>query len=75
MFDIVVVILKEGHMSKRALRGIPIGECISSSQKIWNCFQALGNIPFAYAYSLVLVEIQASYSNFIRKSMLIAKQT
>ncbi|GFZ16860.1 amino acid permease 6 [Actinidia rufa] len=55
---------------KTSLTGIPVGEGVSSSQKIWNCFQALGNIAFAYAYSLVLVEIQASYSIFIRKSML-----
>lgn len=55
---------------KTSLTGVSVGDEVSSSQKIWSCFQAIGNIAFAYAYSLVLVEIQASYSIIICKSML-----
>ncbi|KAF5951858.1 hypothetical protein HYC85_009802 [Camellia sinensis] len=52
----------EGHHPKTSLTGIPTGEDgMTNSQKIWNTFQALGNIAFAYAFSNVLIEIQASF--------------
>ncbi|KAA8546439.1 hypothetical protein F0562_002822 [Nyssa sinensis] len=40
-----------------SLTGISIGT-VTQSQKIWRSFQALGDIAFAYSYSLVLIEIQ-----------------
>ncbi|KAK1371172.1 Amino acid transporter [Heracleum sosnowskyi] len=40
-----------------SLSGISIGTVIQT-QKIWRSFQALGEIAFAYSYSLRLVEIQ-----------------
>ncbi|PKI42465.1 hypothetical protein CRG98_037138 [Punica granatum] len=42
---------------KGSLTGVKIGE-ISKVRKIWRTFQALGNIAFAYSYSLILIEIQ-----------------
>jgi len=30
----------------------------SATQKIWMTFQALGNIAFAYSYTIILIEIQ-----------------
>ncbi|KAL6964156.1 Amino acid permease 6 [Sarracenia purpurea var. burkii] len=53
-----------GPHAKTGLTGVPIGEGVSGSEKIWKCFQALGNIAFAYAYSVVLVEIQVSWLFF-----------
>lgn len=38
-----------------------MGVDVSGSEKVWRTFQAIGDIAFAYAYSTVLVEIQASY--------------
>ncbi|PKU59611.1 amino acid permease 3 [Dendrobium catenatum] len=38
--------------------GTVVGVDVTSSQKIWNAFQALGDIAFAYSYSMVLIEIQ-----------------
>ncbi|CAM6097148.1 unnamed protein product [Calypogeia fissa] len=35
----------------------------TEAQKIWNIFIALGNIAFAYAYSMVLIEIQDTLRN------------
>ncbi|KAJ3695107.1 hypothetical protein LUZ60_000484 [Juncus effusus] len=35
-----------------------IGVDVDSAQKIWLALQALGNIAFAYSYSMVLIEIQ-----------------
>lgn len=37
--------------------GLPIGE-ITVARKTWRIFQALGNIAFAYSFSMVLIEIQ-----------------
>ncbi|KAL9667749.1 hypothetical protein QQ045_002114 [Rhodiola kirilowii] len=40
-----------------SLTGISIGT-VTESQKIWRSFQALGNIAFAYSFSMILIEIQ-----------------
>ncbi|KAK3427643.1 hypothetical protein EUGRSUZ_F03820 [Eucalyptus grandis] len=40
-----------------SLTGISIGT-VTSTQKLWRSFQALGDIAFAYSYSLILIEIQ-----------------
>ncbi|KAF5190515.1 Amino acid permease [Thalictrum thalictroides] len=42
-----------------SLTGISIG-AVTQTQKIWRSFQALGDIAFAYSYSIILIEIQAS---------------
>ena len=34
---------------------------------IWLVFQALGNIAFAYSYSMILIEIQVSYLFYWKK--------
>ena len=31
---------------------------ITVAQKVWQTFQALGDIAFAYSYSMILIEIQ-----------------
>ncbi|XP_059647480.1 amino acid permease 4-like [Cornus florida] len=53
----------ENGSIKGGLTGISIGTLthagtVTSTQKIWRSFQALGAIAFAYSYSLVLIEIQ-----------------
>ncbi|KAA8546440.1 hypothetical protein F0562_002821 [Nyssa sinensis] len=40
-----------------SLTGISIGT-VTQTEKIWRSFQALGDIAFAYSYSLILIEIQ-----------------
>uniref|UniRef100_M8AQU7 Amino acid transporter transmembrane domain-containing protein n=1 Tax=Aegilops tauschii TaxID=37682 RepID=M8AQU7_AEGTA len=48
-----------GPISKTTMGGTVIGvDVASSDQKIWLTLQALGNIAFAYSYSMVLIEIQ-----------------
>lgn len=42
---------------KGSLTGIRIGE-VTEMEKIWRTFQGLGNIAFAYSYSVILIEIQ-----------------
>ncbi|KAI4366609.1 hypothetical protein MLD38_022468 [Melastoma candidum] len=41
-----------------SLTGISIGAAVSQTDKIWLSFQALGDIAFAYSYSMILIEIQ-----------------
>ncbi|KAK3002103.1 hypothetical protein RJ639_022558 [Escallonia herrerae] len=52
-----------GHIEE-TLTGTPVGKGMSSMDKMWNVFSALGDIAFAYAFSNVLIEIQASPSRF-----------
>lgn len=40
-----------------SLTGISIGT-VTGTQKMWRSFQALGNIAFAYSFSIILIEIQ-----------------
>lgn len=48
-----------GHV-RTALTGVTVGVDVTGSEKVWRTFQAIGDIAFAYAYSTVLIEIQAS---------------
>ncbi|XP_057532173.1 amino acid permease 6-like isoform X2 [Amaranthus tricolor] len=45
-------------IGRTSLTGVTVGVDVTASDKVWRCFQALGDIAFAYAYSNVLVEIQ-----------------
>ncbi|KAK8568270.1 hypothetical protein V6N12_006826 [Hibiscus sabdariffa] len=47
-----------GSHPTTSLTGTTVGVDVTSWHKIWNCFEALGNIAFAYAFSTVLIEIQ-----------------
>ncbi|XP_024980291.1 amino acid permease 6-like [Cynara cardunculus var. scolymus] len=47
-----------GAHSKTSLTGIPVGQNMTSMDKMWNSFSAIGDVAFAYAFSLVLLEIQ-----------------
>ncbi|CAI8604794.1 unnamed protein product [Vicia faba] len=47
-----------GNHVKTGLTGLVVGVDVTSSEKIWNTFQALGNIASAYAFSMVIVEIE-----------------
>ncbi|XP_010537371.1 PREDICTED: amino acid permease 3 [Tarenaya hassleriana] len=40
-----------------SLTGISVGR-VTETQKVWRSFQALGDIAFAYSYSIILIEIQ-----------------
>ncbi|KAJ9549183.1 hypothetical protein OSB04_021726 [Centaurea solstitialis] len=53
----------ENKEIKGSLTGISIGTLthagtVTSTQKLWRSFQALGAIAFAYSYSIILIEIQ-----------------
>lgn len=49
-----------GVHARTALTGVTVGVDVTGSEKVWRTFQAVGDIAFAYAYSTVLIEIQAS---------------
>lgn len=49
-----------GPHARTTLTGSTVGIDVSASEKVWKTFQAIGDIAFAYAYSTVLVEIQAT---------------
>uniref|UniRef100_A0A0C9RHL1 TSA: Wollemia nobilis Ref_Wollemi_Transcript_21777_2041 transcribed RNA sequence n=1 Tax=Wollemia nobilis TaxID=56998 RepID=A0A0C9RHL1_9CONI len=45
-----------GHF-RGSFTGVSVGT-VTEAEKIWRTFQALGNIAFAYSYSMILIEIQ-----------------
>ena len=51
--------MKGGKVGKTGLTGTVVRVDVTASDKLWKSFQAAGNIAFSYAYSVVLVEIQA----------------
>lgn len=48
----------ENGQFRGSLTGVQIGSQVTETQKIWRTFQALGDIAFAYSYSIILIEIQ-----------------
>ncbi|KAG6417452.1 hypothetical protein SASPL_119612 [Salvia splendens] len=48
----------EGRHVTTSITGKPIGKDYSAEEKMWSCFAAIGNIAFAYAFAVVLIEIQ-----------------
>ncbi|XP_019224079.1 PREDICTED: amino acid permease 6-like isoform X1 [Nicotiana attenuata] len=54
----VATVAGVGHHVKTSLTGVTVGMDVSGTEKVWRCFQAIGDIAFAYAYSTVLIEIQ-----------------
>lgn len=52
--------LASNHGARGTLLGVKIGAAtgVSASTKTWHALQALGNIAFAYTYSMLLIEIQ-----------------
>lgn len=48
-----------GHV-RTSLTGVEVGVDVTGSEKVWRTFSAIGDIAFAYAFSNVLIEIQAS---------------
>jgi hypothetical protein len=59
---IYIYIYEGGAHARTSLTGVTVGVDVSAQQKVWRTFQALGDIAFAYAYSTVLIEIQASHN-------------
>lgn len=52
----IIQVADNGRL-KGSLTGVSIGT-VTESQKIWRSFQALGDIAFAYSFSIILIEIQ-----------------
>ncbi|CAN8288718.1 unnamed protein product [Cochlearia groenlandica] len=68
----------ENKEIKGTITGVAVGMTVTPSQKVWRTFQSLGNIAFAYAYSMILIEIQDTLKsppaeeNTMRKATLIS---
>lgn len=54
--------LVSNHAPHGTLLGVKVGAAagVSASTKTWHSLQALGNIAFAYTYSMLLIEIQVT---------------
>ncbi|KAK9677339.1 hypothetical protein RND81_11G137500 [Saponaria officinalis] len=47
-----------GSHARTTLTGVEVGIDVTRAQKVWNILTALGNMAFAYAFSMVLIEVQ-----------------
>jgi hypothetical protein len=60
--DINTIYVAEGDHPHGTLTGVEIGDpsigFATKAQKIWDVCNALGNIAFAYSFSMILIEIQ-----------------
>ncbi|KAI4339789.1 hypothetical protein MLD38_024692 [Melastoma candidum] len=65
----------EGRHARTTLDGVTVGVDVTSSEKLWRVFQALGNIAFAYAYSSVLIEIQDTLKSTTPENKVMKKAT
>jgi hypothetical protein len=50
----------QGSITGVAVGFSAAGTSVTAMQKLWRSLQAFGNMAFAYAFSIVLLEIQAS---------------
>ncbi|OIW14504.1 hypothetical protein TanjilG_12097 [Lupinus angustifolius] len=59
---------------KGSLTGITVGT-VTETEKVWRSFQALGDIAFAYSYSMILIEIQDTVKSPPSESKTMKKAT
>lgn len=64
-----------GHHVHSGITGVPISKDMSSMQKMWNTYSALGDIAFAYAFSPVLIEIQDTIKSGPKEKQIMKKAT
>ncbi|KNA14443.1 hypothetical protein SOVF_106820 [Spinacia oleracea] len=55
---LALTMIISGKGGRTTLTGVEVGIDVTSAEKIWTMFRALGDIAFAYSFSQVLVEIQ-----------------
>ncbi|CAI8604795.1 unnamed protein product [Vicia faba] len=54
----IAKIAEKGHHVKTSLTGLVVGVEVTRTEKVWNTFQAIANIAFAYTFSNVIAEIE-----------------
>ncbi|KAL2925309.1 Amino acid permease 6 [Bienertia sinuspersici] len=53
-----MVAILGGTHARTSITGVEVGVDVTRAEKIWNILTAMGNMAFAYAFSMVLIEIQ-----------------
>ncbi len=54
---------KTGEGGRTTLTGVEVGMDLTTEDKIWRMFRAVGDMAFACAYSPILIEIQVRKRN------------
>ncbi|CAM8930015.1 unnamed protein product [Rhodiola kirilowii] len=70
----ITKLAENGWKIRGNVTGVPIG-AITQDQKIWRTFQSVGDIAFAYSYSLILIEIQDTIKSPPSESKTMKKAT
>lgn len=53
-----------GHGHRTTLTGVEVGVDLTAAEKIWTIFRAIGDMAFACAYSVILIEIQVRFREY-----------
>ncbi|EFH66044.1 hypothetical protein ARALYDRAFT_471112 [Arabidopsis lyrata subsp. lyrata] len=66
---LAIATVASGKIGKTELTGTVIGVDVTASEKVWKLFQAIGDIAFSYAFTTILIEIQAYhfYYHFLQR--------
>ncbi|KAL8553449.1 hypothetical protein ACS0TY_001948 [Phlomoides rotata] len=67
--------IASGAHAKTSIGGIPMSDSYTKLDKMWNIFAALGNIAFAYAFSVVLIEIQDTIKSGVPENKVMKNAT
>ncbi|KAI5401026.1 Amino acid permease 6, variant 2 [Lathyrus oleraceus] len=67
----IAKIAEGGHHLETGLTGVVVGVDVTGSNKIWNTFQALGNIAFAYAFSMDTLKSSPPENKAMKKASLV----
>lgn len=69
----MIAIVEAGSKPRTSLTGVEVGRDVTGSQKTWNIMTAMGNMAFAYAFSMVLIEIQVCHFLLLTLSIIKSK--
>jgi hypothetical protein len=76
--DTNTIYIAEGDHPHGTLTGVEIGDpsigFATKAKKIWDVCNALGNIAFAYSFSMILIEIQV-WCRILPKPLYLSSQT
>ncbi|RHN82161.1 putative amino acid transporter, transmembrane domain-containing protein [Medicago truncatula] len=67
----IAKIAEEGYHINTGLTGLVVGVDVTGTEKLWNTFQAIGNIAFAYCFSMDTLKSSPPENQVMKKSSLV----
>lgn len=70
----LIKVIAEGP-GKTTLTGVVVGVDVTKEEKVWNMLTSVGNLAFAYGFSMVFVEIQDTLKSSPPENVVMKKAT